>query len=149
MMRAMGLWLFVVAAIVGSAQLNVVSAADETTLFDGDWNVTLTCPTHYDNQTDDAKGYTRQFPAEVKGGALRGSYGKPGQAGWSLLSGTIAPDGNANLKVDGIVGNQSRAANNAQRGKTYTYRVRAQFEASKGSGQRVGTRKCELTFVRR
>lgn len=123
------------------------SPADTATRFDGAWNVTLTCPPHSDDE--DAKGYVHRFPADVKDGVLRGTHGTEGQPSWHLLSGTIAPNGTAALTLDGIVGNPDYAINNAQRGKPYSYRVRAQFEPASGSGQRVGRRKCDFAFKRR
>jgi hypothetical protein len=123
------------------------SPPENASPFDGQWDVTLTCPAHHED--DDAKGYVHRFPAEVKGGFLRGVHGTEGQPSWHLLSGSIAPDGAAALTLDGIVNNPAYAINNAQRGKPYTYRVRAQFEPSSGVGQRVGRRKCDFDFKRR
>jgi len=98
---------------------------------------------------DDAKGYVQHFQAEIKDGILRGTHGTEGQPSWHLLTGTVPPDGNAMLRLDGIVKNADYAVNHAERGKSYTYRVRAKFEQSSGSGQRVGKRKCEFRFKRR
>jgi hypothetical protein len=144
-MRCIGVFVFAAATLL-AARGNAM--AQNVTPFDGEWSVTLDCPFH-EGKTNDAKGYRYQFPAEVKNGLLRGSQGREGEPSWLLLTGTIAPDGSANLKADGIVGNQSAAANKAQRGTPYTYRVRAQFERDKGTGERIGTRKCDFTFVRR
>jgi hypothetical protein len=123
-------------------------AASETpSPFDGAWDVTLTCPAHHED--DDAKGYTHRFPAEIRNGVFRGTHGTEGQPSWHLLTGTLAPDGSAMLKLDGIVNNPAYAINDAQRGKPYTYRVRAAFEPTSGTGQRLGKRKCEFRFQRR
>lgn len=80
---------------------------------------------------------------------MRGTYGTEDQPGWHLLTGSIAPQGKASLKLDGIVSNADYAVNGAQRGKAYSYRVRAQFEGTSGTGQRVGKRKCDFLFKRR
>ncbi len=122
-------------------------AAEAPTTFDGQWDATLICPPH--NEDDDAKGYTHRFPAEIRNGYIKGVYGTEGQPGWHTLSGPLAPDGSAMLKLDGIVSRPDYAINKAWAGKAYTYRVRARFEANSGSGQRMGQRKCELQFVRR
>jgi hypothetical protein len=144
-MRNIGVLIFTAATLLNPGSDALAQGA---TPFDGEWNVTLECPFH-EGKANDAKGYRYQFPAEVKNGALRGSQGREGEPSWFFLTGTIAPDGTATLKADGIVGNQSSAANNAQRGTPYTYRVRARFERDKGTGERIGTRKCDFTFVRR
>ncbi len=57
--------------------------------------------------------------------------------------------GNAALSLEGIVNNPDHSVNNAYRGKSYSYRVRATFEPSVGTGQRVGKRKCSFRFDRR
>ena len=118
--------------------------AETTTPFDGKWNVTLTCPPYHDD--DDAKGYVHRFGAEVKDGFFRGTHGTEGEPSWHDLSGAIAPDGTALLKLDGIVKNPDYSVNNAYRGKPYSYRVRAAFESRSGVGQRVGKRRCDFRF---
>jgi hypothetical protein len=128
---------------VGPAAL---AAGENPAPFDGLWNVTLTCPPH--NDDEDAKGYVHRFPAEVKASEFRGTHAGEGQPGWHLLTGTIAQDGNANLTLEGIVNNPNYAVNHAFRGKPYSYRVRAKFEASTGSGHRVGKHKCDFEFKR-
>ena len=66
----------------------------------------------------------------------------------ATASGTIAPDGNALLRLDGIVNNPEYAVNNAQRGKAYSYRVRAVFQRDSGTGRRIGKRQCAFRFAR-
>ena len=123
------------------------AASEDPLRFDGSWSVTLNCPAHHDD--DDARGYTHDFPAEIKGAALRGTHGSEGQPSWHLLTGDIAPDGTALLTLDGIVSNPAYAINNAHRGKPYSYRVDARFEPSSGAGQRLGKRRCSFSFKRR
>lgn len=80
---------------------------------------------------------------------MRGTHGTEGQPSWHLLTGSIASDGAAALQLEGVVNNPAYAINKAQRGKPYTYRVQAQFEASSGIGHRVGKRKCDFEFKRK
>jgi hypothetical protein len=143
--HAIGFGLCVVAALI--AQIGTHALAQNATPFDGAWTVTLDCPTHKEGD-DFAKAYREVFPAEVKAGALRGLLGAEGQPGCMLLTGKIARDGKANLKLDGMVSNERYAINDAPRGKPYTYKVRAQFEPTKGTGERLGQRKCDFTFVK-
>ena len=133
--------------LVLTGLLSARAADSEASPFDGPWEVTLSCPAHHEE--DDAKGYVHRFPAEVKGGVLRGVHGTEGQPSWHLLTGSIAPDGTAALTLDGIVNNPAYAINGAQRGKPYSYRVRARFEPAAGTGQRVGRRQCGFEFKRR
>jgi len=121
-------------------------AVAQASKFDGTWNVTLTCPAT--NEAGGAKGYTHMFPAEVKDGNLLGLYGKEGELGSQRLSGHISNDGNANLRLDGIVNNPDYAINKAPTGKAFTYQVRAKFEQSSGVGQRTSGRGCEFRFSR-
>jgi hypothetical protein len=133
--------LLAAAVIVASA-----GAHAQSTPFDGAWNVTLSCPPHHED--DDAKGYTQRFPATVTNGAFRGVHGIEGEPGWHLLTGLIAADGGATLRLEGIVNNAEHAINSAQRGKAYKYRVKAQFEPTSGSGQRMTGRVCTFRFTR-
>ena len=107
-------------------------------------------PGRSDRQTDDddAKGYTHRFSAEVRDGRLRGTHGSEGEPGWHDLHGKIGPQGDAVLRLDGIVNNPKYAINDAQRGKTYSYRVQAHFEERSGIGQRLTGRACEVRFAR-
>lgn len=123
------------------------AADDPSPAFDGAYNVTLNCPPH--NEEDDAKGYVHYFPAEIRQGAFRGVHGTEGQPSWHLLTGTVPADGAATLTLDGIVSNAAYAINGATRGKAYSYRVRARFDANGGTGQRVGKRRCDFVFKRR
>jgi len=132
--------------LAAAATVVATAAAAQTPGFDGAWNVTLACPAH--SGDDDAKGYTHRFPGEVTNGRMRAVHGKEGEAGWHLLTGRIAADGSATLQLDGIVNNEKYAINNAQRGKVYKYKVRAQFEPSSGRGERLTGRVCHFTFSR-
>jgi hypothetical protein len=121
-------------------------ASAQATSFDGAWNVTLACPPH--SGDDDAKGYTHRFTGEVIDSQMRAVHGKEGEPGWHLVTGRIAADGSATLQVEGIVNNEKYAINNAQRGKAYKYRVKAQFDGSSGTGERLTGRTCHFTFAR-
>lgn len=148
-MHAAKLFLVFIAAASPVALATARAADTEVSSFDGQWDVTLTCPPHHQDDDDDAKGYVHHFPAEVKGSALRGTHGTEGQPSWHLLTGSIAPDDTALLTLEGIVNNPAYAINNAQRGKPYTYRVRAQFAPTSGIGHRAGKRKCDFAFKRK
>ncbi len=130
------------AAIVLAHSLSLA----QSTQFDGKWNVTLTCPPA--NDADGTKGYTHMFPAQVKEGQLLGIYGKEGDLGSQRLSGQIAADGSAELRLDGIVSNPDYAIGKSQKGKAFTYKVRTKFDQSTGIGQRTSGRVCEFRFVR-
>ena len=128
------------------ATLPALAAGEPGNAFDGRWDVTLTCPPH--NGDEDAKGYTHRFPAVVANGAFRGTHGSEGEPSWHLLTGTIGADGSAAMKLEGIVNNPDYSVGHAYRGKPYTYRVRAKFEATNGSGERIGKRKCDFRLKR-
>jgi hypothetical protein len=121
-------------------------ARAQATPFDGKWNVTHHCPTQ--EGVKGAKGYTHHYTATVTNGELFGVYGKEGEPGWHELSGPIAPDGTATLRLRGVVNNPDYAANQAPRGKAYTYRISAKFDESTGTGLRTTARSCEFRFSR-
>lgn len=141
------LWITVAWLMSAHFAVPPALAAEETSSFDGRWDVTLTCPPH--NEDEDAKGYVHRFPVDVKGAALRGTHGTEGEPGWHLLAGDIAPDGRAALRLDGIVNDPDYAVGHAFRGKRYSYRVRARFEGDSGRGQRIGKRQCDFRFQRK
>lgn len=132
--------------LVATVTAVAAAAAAQGPGFDGAWNVTLACPPH--SGDDDAKGYTHRFPGEVTNGQMRAVHGKEGEPGWHLLTGRIAADGSATFQLDGIVNNEKYAINNAQRGKVYKYKVRAQFDPKSGSGERLTGRVCRFAFSR-
>ena len=132
--------------LVGAISAVHALAIAQATTFDGNWNVTLTCPPT--SEKEGAKGYTLRFPAEVKNGHLLGQYGKEGELGWQRLQGQVAADGSAQLTLDGIVGNTEYAIGRSPTGKAFHYQVRAKFEGAAGSGQRTSGRVCEFRFVR-
>ncbi len=143
---------FLVHIVFASAWLAALLAASpvlaEVTPFDGAWDVVLSCSTHND-EDDDAKGYTHGFKGVINAGQLEATHGEEGQPGWHFLHGRIHSDGRATLRLDGIVNNPKYAINDAQRGKRYSYRVKAQFEQDLGRGQRLTGRDCDFRFVRR
>lgn len=122
-------------------------AQAQPTRFDGAWNITMTCPPH-SAASDDAKGYTHRFPAQVASGQLSATHGTEGEPGWHFLRGPIQPDGDAALRLDGIVNNPKYAINEAPQGKRYSYRVKAHFDTAAGSGQRLTGRVCTFQFSR-
>ncbi len=136
----------IVIALVASLLVAFVPAHAQDAKFDGTWKVTLTCPPH--NDEEGTKGYTHIFPAEIKGGQLLGVHGKEGEPGWHLLQGKISPDGDATLKLDGIVNSPDHAIGRSPKGKPYSYRVRAKFEQASGTGERMSGRVCTFRFVR-
>ena len=79
---------------------------------------------------------------------MRAVHGKEGEPGWHLVTGRIAADDSATLQVQGIVNDEKYALNNTPRGKAYKYKVKAQFDKSSGSGERLTGRVCHFTFAR-
>lgn len=133
--------------LAGAFWLACGAAHAQAQPWDGAWTVTLTCPPHSDAD-DDAKGYTHRFPATVRDGELDAVHGREGEPGWHHLHGRIRRDGSAGLRLDGIVNNPRYAINDAPRGKAYSYRVKAQFGADAGSGERLTGRACAFAFSR-
>ena len=125
-----------------------LGALAEPSKFDGPWSVTMTCPPH-DEADDDAKAYTHQLIGQVVEGYLTATHGKEGEPGWHLLKGKIRLNGEAALRLEGLVNNPKYAINDAPKGKPYSYRVKAVFEEKTGAGQRLTGRVCEFRFIRK
>jgi len=132
--------LAVLAAAAGSAAAQAA--------FDGTWQATVVCSDHQSASGMVAKGYTLVFDVSVQQGWLDGQFGKPGSANSLRLSGPIQPDGQASLKAEGYTGNPQYSIDRVPASSRYSYTLKTQFEARRGSGQRVEGRPCEAVFVR-
>jgi hypothetical protein len=137
---------FFSSALSGSA-LAQPSASGRTTGFDGDWQVTMTCPNNTEKSA--ARGYKRQFPAQVKNGVLRGEIGVADSAGWLRIEGLIDGDGNARLDAHGRTGEPDYAVQHPPPSSPYSFHIDARFEAARGSGRRLEQRACNFVFERR
>jgi hypothetical protein len=126
-------WVAVCMALSG------MGTAHAAGTFDGDWNVTLTCP----KVAGGVSGYRYQFPAEIQENVLHGEHGVRDAAGWLTLDGKLEPDGSATLVAQGLTSSAPYAP-----GQAYTYDVSAQFDATTGSGSRATTRKCDVVFAK-
>ena len=115
--------------------------------FDGDWAVTMTCPNNTEKSA--ARGYKRQFPAQVKDGVLRGEIGAAESAGWLRIEGPIAADGSARLDAHGRTGDPDHAAAHPPPSSPYAFHIDARFDGAQGSGRRLEQRVCNFVFERR
>jgi uncharacterized caspase-like protein len=112
--------------------------------FDGRWAATVVCA-----PAQLAQGYKLRLEVEVRDGQLTGQLGTPGQASSLTLTGRIEADGRAQIQARGMTGDSRFAVGRQQPGTPYSYTVvDAKFDERSGSGKRVETRPCELTFVR-
>jgi hypothetical protein len=84
----------------------------------------------------------------VKDGVLSGEHGQQGSPGWVKYDGRIQPDGTAEIQARGLTGNPKTAVGQVPSGTSYSYRVKAQFDESRGSGSRVDLRPCNVVFVK-
>ncbi len=119
-------------------------APQAASAFDGNWEVTLSCPRH----TDGAKGYRHKFLAEVRNGLLHGAWQSQRTAASLVIGGAIQPDGTATLSATGTTGDEEYSANRVKTGTKYGYTIRARFDGAHGSGSRVEGRICNLVFAR-
>ncbi|MCC6468348.1 MAG: caspase family protein [Alphaproteobacteria bacterium] len=119
-------------------------AAQAAKAFDGTWQTTVICG----RAADGAKGYTLNFPAEVKDGVFIGQFASPNTPASLTVNGTIQADGSALLSAVGRTGDEEYAIGRLQKGSNYRYTVTARFDGARGSGTRNEARACNLTFVR-
>ncbi|MCP3709713.1 hypothetical protein M3I54_22480 [Paraburkholderia sp. CNPSo 3274] len=133
-----------VRCIAVCAGLAGTPAAHAAGTFDGDWNVTLTCP----KAIDGTSGYRYQFPAEIQQNVLHGEHGERDAGGWLTLDGKLEPDGSATLVAQGLAAPSPYATGHANTKAPYSYEVSAQFDATSGSGSRTTARKCDFVFVK-
>jgi len=130
-----------VTAIAASGVLPA-RAADRP--FDGAWTTVLSC-----ENTDGALGYSFKFVSTVKDGVLHGERGTSGKPGWLQIDGKIAPDGQAKLFADGLVGASETAVGRQPKGTSYSYHIDAKFDGDSGTGKRVEGRACSVEFQKK
>ena len=112
--------------------------------FDGNWSVRIDCPSN--SEPSGAKGYVYDFQATVEKSFLSGTRGEQSAPGYLHIEGVIQPAGTAELHANGRTGNPDFAVKHPASGSTYTYQIDAQFESTKGTGQRLKTRVCTFVF---
>lgn len=126
---------------------NAASASGQH--FDGSWDTTLTCPSK-----GNTEGYTWHFVSVIRNNVLHGERGDADQPGYFALDGRISEDGGARLTGNGIVASRDYARGVfAHKGESYSYDIKAQFNATRGTGTRnaglgVVGRPCTFDFVR-
>jgi hypothetical protein len=113
------------------------------TQFDGTWATTVDC-----EAVDTAAAYSIRLFVGVKDGVLSGNYGIAGQPGFLTLDGNIQIDGSAGILANGITGDPKYNLNQSARGAPYSYRASAHFDATRGTGERLGKRPCRLSFTK-
>jgi hypothetical protein len=93
------------------------------------------------------------FPSTIKDGNFHGQHGEEGGPGYLVIEGKIADDGSAKLSAKGTVTQNHAHGVFAMKGNNYSYNIKAQFEATKGSGSRdegagILGRACTFEFVK-
>lgn len=124
------------------ALLPVMSFAEDSQSFDGDWLTTVSCA-----DAQDALGYSYRFVSTVKDGALYGLHGALDEPGSLAITGKIGSDGTAKLYADGRTGSKEYVpGRDTPRGTEYGYDIEAHFDASRGTGRRLEGRPCTIAF---
>jgi len=114
-----------------------------TTQFDGVWQTTLSC-----ENSNGALGYSFRFPSAIKNAVLHGEKGTDKEPGWLQIDGSLRPDGEADIYVQGIVGAAAMAVGQRPTGTPYGYHVAARFDGDHGEGRRVEGRPCTVVWSR-
>lgn len=111
--------------------------------YDGTWNVNVNCP-----DSDDAKGYTWDFTAEVSGGHISGKWVSSHDSGnHVVMTGAIGASGDALLSFNGSTGPSEYAVHHLAPHSPLHFTASAHFDARSGSGSRNGHwRACSLAF---
>ena len=117
-------------------------ASSHAASFDGAWSVLQVC----DSAEEGARGYTWRYDATVKHGHLVGQYRSKGQRPSLTLEGQVKSDGSAFLIAEGISASSDDNIGFASPQSRISFRVIATFEATVGTGSRVGVRGCRFTF---
>ena len=139
--------VIVLACAGWSATAGAQPSEGATTRFDGAWTVAMSCPTNTEKSA--ARGYKREFPAQVKDGQLSGEIGAAEAPGWLRIEGRIGADGAARLDARGRTGDPDYAVNQPPPSSPYSFHIEARFEGARGSGRRLEQRACDFAFTRR
>ena len=145
--RLVAIVLCLAASSLAGAQSAPAASAPPGTRFDGDWLVTMSCPSNTERSA--ALGYKRQFNAEVKDGFLRGEQGNEDAPGFLRIGGRIGVDGNALFNAHGRTGNPDFAVAHPPSSSPYSFRIEARFDGAHGSGKRLEQRECSFAFDRK
>jgi hypothetical protein len=135
----------VMSAFLAALAFAAAAQTPDSGRFDGDWDVTLSCPASQDG----AQPFSYAFTAQVRGSGLHGEYGEAGQPGSMSLDGRIRSDGSASLEARGLTGRTEFNVHQTSRGVPYQHPVTAHFDGARGEGQWVTTRVCPFAFSRR
>jgi uncharacterized caspase-like protein len=112
--------------------------------FDGNWDVTLNCPT-----AGKAQGFTRGLAGTVANGVFHAEAQNQNGVNRLEIDGQIPADGKTTLSARGTTGASTYTLNNLPPGSPYAFTVDAQFDRTRGNGKRNEARACNLVFVKR
>jgi hypothetical protein len=116
--------------------------------YDGNWNTHLECEAH--GQTP---AYKWDFPSTIKDGVFHGQHGEADGPGYLVIDGKISNDGASKLEAKGTVTQNNAHGVFAMKGNNYSYKIKAQFSDTKGSGTRdegagILGRSCTFDFTK-
>jgi hypothetical protein len=114
--------------------------------YDGTYTTHLACVAH-----GETPAYKWEFPSEVKDNPFHGQHGEEGGSGYLVIDGRINDDGSAKLEAKGTLTHNNAHGIFAMKGNNYSYNIKAQFDDTKGTGQRdagagVLGRDCSFEF---
>jgi hypothetical protein len=131
------------AFFIASGLLLLPFASSHAASFDGAWSVLQVCDS---TQEGVVHRYTWRYDATVKHGHLVGQYRSKGQRPSLTLEGQVKLDGSASLIAEGISASSDYNIGSPPSHSRISFRIIAKFEATVGTGSRVGVRDCKFTF---
>jgi hypothetical protein len=136
LMKSAFLSTFVVAVLTMTL---VVQNAIADTTFDGTWSVTMSAHNYQNPNSTMSLAYAWHFSMTVKNGILHGERGNRGMGDFYEINGTIAADGTATIRADGITGKGTEfTKGHTSPGTPFSYAVTAQFKGRHGTGKSIG-----------
>ncbi len=95
-----------------------------------------------------SQGVHRPILMQVKDGVVYGEHGSDGTPGWLRFDGRIQTDGSSEIQARGLTGSPEYSVDRVAKSTPYRYRVKAQFEATRGTGGRRDVRPCTVVFLK-
>jgi len=117
--------------MVGCAAMLLPAASIAGGKYDGNWVTHLACEAH-----GSTPGYKWEFPSTIKDGVFHGQHGEEGGPGYLVIDGKLADDGTSKLEAKGHVSTNNAHGVFAMKGNEYSYKIKAQFTDTKGTGTR-------------
>jgi uncharacterized caspase-like protein len=112
--------------------------------FDGVWIMSIAC----DPAPPAVAAWSNKFLSRVKNSEFRIQTGVGGKPGWTDYHGTIEPDGNLEIRTQGLILDSKLNPNHLPAGTPFQWKAFGRFDEAHGHATRIEGRTCDIDFVK-